>query len=125
MESIKIKCTKCKVMLPKEHYNVKRNGDLTKNCSYCLQKRKESVIKNKCIHNIRKDYCVECNGAGICKHKRDKYACKECNGSQICVHNRIRKQCKECKGSQICVHDRIKQRCKECKGTSIWWWFYL
>jgi excinuclease UvrABC ATPase subunit len=39
------------------------------------QKKKHKL----CPHEKRQYYCVECDGAGICKeHKRIRYSCKEC-----------------------------------------------
>ena len=40
---------------------------------YCTQHR--SPIAKKCEHNKQKNKCKECDGTGICKHKRVKRKC--------------------------------------------------
>jgi hypothetical protein len=62
MDELKIKCTKCFVLLPASHFKVKRDETLTKNCIYCLNKRKEQLIKyNQCSHVKNKQKCKTCN----------------------------------------------------------------
>jgi hypothetical protein len=90
--------------------------------------------ENKCPHNRKKYYCIDCNGKGICEHKKRKESCNNCKGAQICIHEKlkyhcidcsgcehkkIKQNCVDCNGSQICIHKKRKSRCKECKGSDI------
>ena len=118
----KIKCTRCKVNLPKAHFDSKRSGDLLKQCRQCNQKAKEYRSKNpkshpKCEHNRNRSNCKECKelnqgGGSICEHYRQKSRCKECKelnqgGASICEHNRRRIQCSECK-SGLLIGEKYK-----------------
>jgi len=53
------------VMLPVSHFNVKRSGDLYKQCNYCREKaneyNKEYKKNYRCVHNKRKEMCSICN----------------------------------------------------------------
>ena len=94
-------------------FNTKKNG-LTKMCTDCLIKVKETRRDIKCPHGRRKNVCKECKGSSICIHEKVKYFCKECKGSQICFHNKLRSKCKECEGGSICIHKKEKQSCCVC-----------
>lgn len=72
-----------------------------------------------CIHDKRKEYCLECDGSAYCEHLKRKAYCKICKGSAICEHNNNKKYCKECKGPGLCEHLKMKQICKICKGSRI------
>jgi len=76
----------------------------------------KSRIKNKCIHDKRKDYCKLCGGGSLCLHNKVQYTCKECNGLGICIHNKLKAQCVDCGGSKICQHNIRRDNCKLCKN---------
>ena len=42
----------------------------------------------KCPRGRKKYVCKECDGDGICQHKKQRAFCIICGGSQICQHNR-------------------------------------
>ena len=115
----KVKCTRCKVFLPFINFNIKRSGDLNKNCNNCLEYRKKARNNDKCPHNKQKSRCLECGGKSLCKHQKSKYLCKECGGHGICKHKKRRSICKECKGGNICEHQKRRSICKECGGNDI------
>ena len=83
------------------------------------QYNKEYYEKNKCIHNQRKDRCVQCHGNAICEHNKRKGRCVTCHGSSICEHDKIKHTCIDCKGNGICEHNKRKIRCVTCNGSSI------
>lgn len=80
MENTNIKCTQCKRITNVSDFE--KNGKILKTCIKCRMIKNKSKIKNKCIHNLRIDYCIECNGSYICKHKKQIYQCKIC-GDEI------------------------------------------
>ena len=74
----------------------------------------------RCIHDRRIYNCVDCDGAGICEHKKRKSRCKECgNGKELCEHGCELANCVPCKGSSICEHGKRKRRCIACQGAAI------
>lgn len=68
----------------------------------------------RCLHERRRERCIECEGSQICIHKKNKYTCVECGGKQICEHKKIKKYCISCKGTHICPHMKRKYECKIC-----------
>ena len=63
--------------------------------------------------------CKDCDGPGICEHRRRRSECKECGGSQICEHGKVRSKCKDCGYiPKTCEHGKQKRRCKECKAAT-------
>ena len=55
-----------------------------------------------------------------CKHGKIEYTCIECNGKGICIHKRNRAYCKECKGSQLCSeHLKDKRTCIKCHKKAV------
>ena len=115
----KQKCTRCKVLLPVEHFKIKRGGDRTKSCKLCLDREATYRDSHKCTHGRQKCICQKCNGSCICEHNRIKSVCKSCKGGSICEHDRIRSMCIKCKGGHICEHNKIRSRCIQCKGGQI------
>jgi len=93
-------CTCCLVIKPISSYDVKKNGDINRQCIRCLDSKKKYNHKVreliKCHHGAIKYQCVRCKGNGICSHNKRRSYCETCCGSQICVHNRQRYKCKEC-----------------------------
>jgi len=115
----KMKCNRCKVLLPDYKFTKKKNDEYQKSCERCRGIQKEERENNKCPHKRLRNTCIECGGASICIHKRQRSQCIQCNGSSICIHKRRRSKCIECNGSQICIHKRRRQVCIECNGSSI------
>lgn len=113
-----IKCPKCKTYRYEKNFLNDKNRRL-KTCQSCRQISTKSRNKNKCEHNRRRSYCIECGGSQICEHNRQRNSCKDCGGNQICKHNRQQSQCKDCGGGSICVHNRRRSYCKDCGGNSI------
>lgn len=74
-------CSACKIDFPLnlEHFKQKRNGTFNKQCKHCCEMKIRSQIKNKCQHNRRKQFCIECEGASICHHQKRRNLCKVCN----------------------------------------------
>lgn len=119
MEEERIKCGRCKVLLPCEKFNKKRSGDYMKRCRRCNDITKKYAEKHKCEHGRSKYQCKECGGSSLCVHGRQKSNCKECGGSSICEHEKVKTHCKECRGSAFCDHGRKKSQCKECGGSGL------
>ncbi len=132
VNSERVKCTRCLVNLPKDHFSKKRSGDLYKRCTHCVEKVrhyrgcehnkrrsrcKECGGSEICQHGRRRDICKECGGIGICQHGRQKHICKECNGASICQHGKERHTCKKCEGSCVCQHGKQRRYCKDCEGA--------
>jgi len=115
----KIKCGRCKVLLPSDHFSQKRSGDFMKCCMECNRKNREYDNSNKCPHNKRKNRCIECKGVSMCEHARIRSTCKDCGGSEICEHSRKKNQCKDCKGSTMCEHGKRKYTCVKCGGSTM------
>ncbi len=72
-----------------------------------------------CIHDKRRDRCIDCGGSAICTHNRQRDKCIDCGGSSICIHNKQRNHCIDCGGASICKHDRIRNQCIDCGGSQI------
>ena len=86
-----------------------------------------------CIHNRIARMCKECDGEGLCIHKKSKPSCRVCRdngipdcGTAYCVHDRAKARCRECKiagvpncGTIYCQHDKVRTICVECKGSQI------
>jgi hypothetical protein len=116
----RIQCTACKVQLPREHFKVKRSGDVYKQCMKCNDVKNRSARKNKCPHNRQKTQCIDCGGSGLCCHSRPKHLCKDCEGAVgICEHNRVRTKCKDCHGTAVCIHHREAYFCIDCNGNGV------
>jgi hypothetical protein len=113
-----MKCTVCKKEKNEDNFRKNKNG-YTKTCISCLEKKKISRNKNKCIHGKQKSRCKDCGGIGICEHGKQKELCVECMGSGICVHKKQKQSCIDCMGSSICEHKIQKRYCIECNGSSV------
>jgi hypothetical protein len=88
------KCSMCRTyFMP----TLKSSGLPYKCCDKCRENSSKHHNDNKCIHNKRRERCVDCEG------------------SSICIHNKRRERCVDCGGSSICIHDKRKDSCKECK----------
>lgn len=96
----------------------KKRKDRMKDKMY-IDKNNEYVIWSgklkHCIHNKRKNDCVDCNGSSICEHNKVKRFCKVCSTS-LCEHKKIKYFCKEC-SNLTCSHDKLKTNCKECSNS--------
>ena len=106
-----IKCIRCTVNLPEEHFERKRCGNFYKQCNRCRKYTRERVRKNKCEHGRNKNRCKDC-GTGRCEHGRYKSKCKDC-GAGYCEHGRDKSYCKDC-GTGYCEHGKGKRKCKDC-----------
>jgi hypothetical protein len=115
----KMKCNRCRVLLPDYKFTKKKNDEYQKSCERCRGIQKEERDNNKCPHNKQRSRCKKCGGSQICSHDRRRSICKDCGGSSICEHNKIRSRCKLCGGSEICIHNRHRGICKDCGGSQI------
>jgi hypothetical protein len=64
-----------------------------------------------CPHEKRRYYCVECEGAGTCQHKRTRRNCRDC--------------CRELGKGNYCRHDIWRRNCCRCTPEAAWrkgWW---
>ena len=98
----------CRIILI-ESYPCSNKQELIAREQYFIDLLKPSLNKNassgqKCVHNRRRDQCVECKGSSICEHGRQRAKCVECKGSQICQHDKRKSHCKICnpKNCEIC-----------------------
>jgi hypothetical protein len=90
-----VKCTACKKIKNKQEF-MKDNKQL-KTCFSCREKNSEYSKKYKCVHNMLKERCIECDGSFICRHKKYKSQCKECGWKEKCEHGWPKYFCKDCK----------------------------
>ena len=89
MADTNIKCTRCKKYKIADDF--KKNGKVLKMCIKCRMRKLKNKNKNKCPHNKHKYRCMDCNGNGICIHKKQKSHCKVCGDEiQITIFNMIR-----------------------------------
>lgn len=68
-----------------------------------------------CIHNKRKDQCIECSG---CIHNKRKSRCEICSPHKLCQHNILRENCFECGGRSKCKHNIRLDRCVSCSPNT-------
>ena len=106
------KCMECNTLKICINCNIEKNiNEFRKNRNDC---KKCEKIKNKCEHNIRKEYCLDCidGGSALCIHKIRKSRCKECEdgGSALCKqHGKYKFTCIEC-------NPNVSLRCKGQEG---------
>lgn len=61
-----IKCSRCKVKLPQDKYDIKRSGLRYKSCIDCRKRQSDYYVKKQCVHKTFVYYC------GICHTKTPK-----------------------------------------------------
>ena len=112
----RVKCTRCNVSLPKDHFNVKRNGDLFKNCIQCNQNRRKYVNNtNKCEHHIIKSKCDRCKRNTISKGvllDNGMKQCSKCNQYKLLdeFHMRNIQKCQHMASCKECTNEINRQR---------------
>jgi len=114
----KMKCNRCKVLLPDYKFTKKKNDEYQKSCERCRGLQKEEREKYLCPHKRQRNKCIECGGSQICIHKRLRIKCIDCDGASICIHKRQRNDCKKCYNPiKITIKNMIKgsrQSDKKC-----------
>ena len=48
---------------------------------------------NMCVHQLRLNQCVACNGSYVCPHDKRKNQCRICSPSAFCVHGKRNDKC--------------------------------
>jgi hypothetical protein len=88
--------SRCKLCLRKKCEHGVPKIECTQGCAPALPKQSQ-----KCPHGKSANgrFCIECNGKGLCPHKKNKYYCKICRGSQA--------RCKTTSVSRVAVSETI------------------
>ena len=68
----------------------------------------------KCIHNIVKSNCIQCNPQLGCIHNKLRRECSICTPNLKCIHDKRKKTCNICKPELICEHNINKINCRLC-----------
>jgi group I intron endonuclease len=92
------------LMKREQHYIDELKPKLNKYSAYV--EFKDESRHGKCIHNKRKEYCIDCGGGSICIHNKRKNECIPCEGSQICEHNKRKSACKDCNNFKCDLCDK-------------------
>ncbi len=90
-------------------------------------KGKTDTTKYNCPHCKKKQFCVPCNGGGLCEHKKQKCTCAQCSKGKgkrdwtkyYCPHDKKKTLCVLCNGKGICEHKKRKYDCADCQGSDI------
>ena len=73
MDQLK-KCNRCRANLPISSFEVKKSGDIMRNCIQCNTWFREYQRHHKCVHNKTRCICKDC----LCEHNKFHDKCADC-----------------------------------------------